>query len=118
MTKGTLMDAKTFKDGQEFAERIKKSLFSNVPELPMVDMRNVKVGQKAYIGTDWGEWGPGACGTVVEITPEGLVYVQCGARQKDGSWNREELLCFDADGKGIPEFNINGPWLITGIVDP
>jgi hypothetical protein len=113
------MDAKTFKAGQEFAEQIRRSLFPNTPiEVPKVDMRNVKVGQKVNMWTDWGEAGPGARGVVVEITPEGLVYVQCGARQKDGSWNREELLCFDANGKGIPEGPYdNGPWFIYEIVN-
>jgi hypothetical protein len=109
------MDPKELKANREFAERIKKSLFPNLPEPPMVDMRNAKVGQRVYAGTDWGEAGPGACGTIVEITPEGLVYVQCGARQKDGSWNREELLCFDANGRGTPESNINGPWHICHV---
>ena len=105
------MDEKDLKDNREFAERIKKSLFSNAPiEIPKVDMRNVKIGQRIHMWTDWGEAGPGASGTVVAI--EGYWYVQCGAPQKDGSWNKNELLCFDANGKGIPEVNINGPWFV------
>jgi hypothetical protein len=49
-------------------------------------------------------------GTVVKITPE-RVDVQCGAMQKDGSWNPHELLHFDANGKGIREGpHDNGPW--------
>ena len=117
ITKRTLMDEQELKANREFADRIKKAHFPNAPEPPMVDMRNVKVGQIVHAWTDWEDAGPGASGTVVKITPEGLVYVQCGAPRKDGSGNPDELLCFDANGRGTPETNANGPWFVYEIVD-
>lgn len=56
----------------------------------------------------------GCEGTVVDVSPSGVVEVQTGVMQNDGTWNPHELLHFDNNGKGRDaEGTIEGgPWYI------
>jgi hypothetical protein len=57
----------------------------------------------------------GCEGRVVDISPSGVVEVQTGVMQNDGTWNADELLHFDNNGKGRDaEGTIEcGPWYIV-----
>jgi len=69
------------------------------------------VGQKVRMAS-----GPYGCeGRVVDVSPSGVVEVQTGVMQNDGTWNAHERLHFDNNGNGRDaEGTIEcGPWYIV-----
>jgi hypothetical protein len=84
---------------------------STVPFGYLKKAHGLVVGQKVHMAS-----GPYGCeGRVVDISPSGVVEVQTGVMQNDGTWNAHELLHFDNNGNGRDaEGTIEcGPWYLV-----
>jgi hypothetical protein len=86
---------------------------ASVPPEYLKKFHGLVVGQKVRMTSGC----YGCEGRVVDISPSGIVEVQTGVMQNDGTWNADErlhLLHFDNNGKGRDaEGTIEcGPWYI------
>jgi hypothetical protein len=83
---------------------------ASVPLEYLKKAHGLVVGQKVRMTS--GSYG---CeGRVVDVSPSGVLEVQTGVMQNDGTWNAHELLHFDNNGNGRDaEGTIEcGPWYI------
>ena len=84
---------------------------ASVPPEYLKKFHGLVVGQKVRMTSGC----YGCEGRVVDISPSGVVEVQTGVMQNDGTWNAHELLHFDNNGNGRDaEGTIEcGPWYIV-----